>query len=59
MLDTSITCVLSLFKNVVIKIKIDYAFYKLMNNLEPFQKKGFVNEGLCAVSDDGDLNIYL
>ncbi len=41
------------------RVKIEFAFYKLIENIEMFKFKWCVNNCICEVTHDGFLNLYV
>jgi len=58
--DTGSTDVLSIVKGLIkTRIKIEYAYYKLVNNLEMFNCKWGINHCVCEVDIDGNLQVNI
>lgn len=41
------------------RLKIEYAFYHLLEELETFSNIWGVNQCICGIDDDGSLKIYV
>ncbi len=58
LLGSGLTDVILVFRGLIkSRIKIEYAYYMLIDDLDTFRSKWGINQCICEIDDDGCLKI--